>query len=137
MKWKEEDLQAFNKRAEEWRKNGTTRTHQFPGVDIDRVHHLQKYRNRPTNGFASAKEAKRYEELVLLEKAGEIADLKCQVVYKIVINDCHVCKYIADFTYLDRGNRKVVEDAKGYQTEVYKLKRKLMKAVHGIEILET
>ena len=141
MKWKEEDLEAFKKRAEEWKKNGTTRTHLFPGVDIDRVHKNPKYRNRKTEAggimFASQKEARRYGELQTMEKAGEIADLKLQVRFPIAINGNKVCTYVADFTYLDKGNRYVVEDTKGYKTSMYTLKKKLMKAVLNIEVLET
>lgn len=141
MRWKDDDLDAFKKRAEAWKKNGTTRTHLFPGVDIDRIHKNPKYRNRKTEAggimFASQKEAKRYGELQTLERAGEIADLKLQVRFPIKVNDKKVCTYIADFTYLDKGSRFVVEDTKGYKTSIYILKKKLMKAVHNIEVLET
>lgn len=46
------------------------------------------------------------------------------------------CEYVADFVYKDGHGRTVVEDAKGYRTDVYKLKKKLMLYVHGIEIME-
>jgi len=48
-------------------------------------------------------------------------------------------RYKADFTYFDdtKGGAFVVEDTKGFRTEGYKLKRHMMKAVHGIEVLET
>lgn len=85
--------------------------------------------------FASKREANRYEELLLLQKAGEISDLKCQVPFEMVINGIKVCKYIADFTYQYKG-QYMVEDAKGYRTDVYKLKKKLMWAVHKIKIWE-
>ena len=45
-------------------------------------------------------------------------------------------KYIADFVYTDKSGRLVVEDAKGVRTDVYVIKRKLMRQVHGIEIIE-
>lgn len=86
--------------------------------------------------FASKKEARRYKELKLLTRAGEIAGLRCQVTFTLVVNDVHICKYIADFVYFENG-KKIVEDTKGFLTKEYKLKRKLMKAVHGIEIRET
>lgn len=99
-----------------------------------------KYRNRPTiiNGkwFASKKEAKRYQELCLLQKAGEISHLKIQVPFPIVICGEKICKYIADFTYQLPSGKLVVEDAKGFKTPIYKLKKKLMWIFLKIDIKE-
>jgi hypothetical protein len=97
-----------------------------------------KYRNKPTivDGikFQSAKEARRYSELKLLEKYGQISELKRQVRYKLV----QVVTYVADFEYFDvLKGEKVTEDVKGFKTEVYKRKKKLMKEQHSIEILES
>lgn len=101
---------------------------------------MSKYRARPKTvggiSFHSTKEANRYQELKLLEKAGQIAGLELQPSYALVVNGSKVCTYIADFRYQERG-QTVVEDVKGYRTDVYELKRKLMLACHGIEILET
>lgn len=101
----------------------------------------RKYGNkRVTIGdkkFASKKEGKRYIDLCLLQRSGAIFGLKTQVHYPIHINGMLVCKYIADFVYYNKKGSKVVEDTKGYRTTEYKLKKKLMLAVHGIEILET
>ena len=94
-----------------------------------------KYRNKPTNGFASKKEARRYSDLVLLERAGQISDLRIKTRYPIVVNGVKVCDYEDDFSYVENGAR-VVEDAKGFRTPVYRLKVKLMRAVHGIAIKE-
>lgn len=102
-----------------------------------------KYRNKITEldgiKFHSAKEAKRYSELKLLEKAGEISNLKLQVVYQLIppmrINDKHyraIC-YYADFVYNEKGIT-VCEDVKGMQTDIFKIKLRLMKQVHGIDI---
>lgn len=100
---------------------------------------MGKYKNRKTvvNGitFDSAKEARRYSELVLLEKAGVINTLKLQPSFKIVVNGVKICTYRADFSYTEDG-RFVVEDVKGFITQVYSMKRKLMLATHGIEIKE-
>jgi Protein of unknown function (DUF1064) len=100
-----------------------------------------KYRNVRTNGFASKKEAKRYQELKLLEKARKLCDLETQVRYKLEVSGQLICTYIADFVYLhldDKGGwLMTVEDVKGVRTPVYKLKAKLMKAIYGITILET
>jgi len=86
--------------------------------------------------FDSKAEARRYQELKLLEQAGEISDLEIHPRYEIIINGVKVCNYIADFRYMSDGEQ-VVEDVKGVKTAVYRLKNKLMLAVHNIEILET
>lgn len=110
-----------------------------------------KYGNRRTEvdgiRFDSRREAKRWSELKLLEKAGEIRGLKRQVSFELIPEQRaggkvveRACKYIADFVYFlpipFGGMEMVVEDAKGVKTDVYKLKKKLMRYVHGIEIKE-
>jgi hypothetical protein len=95
-----------------------------------------KYGNVRTNGFASKKEAARYQELKLLEKAGEIGKVVCQRRYPLRVNGQLICTYVADFVY-DDGRTVIVEDCKGVRTSIYKLKTKLMKAIYGITILET
>jgi hypothetical protein len=88
--------------------------------------------------FPSKREGQRYRELRLMEKGGIISDLKCQVPYDLEVNGIHVTRYIADFTYHHvEQKRNFVEDAKGFKTDVYRLKVRLMKAVFGIDILET
>lgn len=100
-----------------------------------------KYNNVKTeiNGimFDSKKEAKRYHELKLLERAGEITCLELQKDFPIEINGKKICKYLCDFHYLDRATNKwVVEDVKGYKTPVYNLKKKLVEAYWKIKIVE-
>jgi hypothetical protein len=85
--------------------------------------------------FASKAEAARYVQLKQLEKGGVIKKLNCQVPYNIVISGDVICKYVADFTY-EQDGKNIVEDVKGHPTDVYKLKKKLMKAVLGISITE-
>lgn len=88
--------------------------------------------------FDSAREARRYTELKLLERAGEISDLEMQKQYELVPRqgkERPVC-YIADFVYVGRDGKTVVEDTKGYRTREYIIKRKLMRWIHGIEIVE-
>jgi hypothetical protein len=102
---------------------------------------MNKYRNIRTTvdgvEFASKKEAKRYGDLRLLERAGEIADLELQPKFPIVVNGVKVAKYIADFVYLDcKTGERVVEDVKGMLTREYRLKKKLVKALHGIDVKE-
>lgn len=116
-----------------------------------------KYHNRKVTidgiTFDSKKEAHRYQELKLLEKAGEISGLRLQEKY-ILIPAQHEpdtvgkrggikkgkliereCSYIADFVYQENGEI-VVEDTKGMRTKDYIIKRKLMLWVHGIRIRE-
>lgn len=92
--------------------------------------------------FDSKKEANRWYELRLLEKAGAISDLQRQVKFELIpsqrINGKVVerpCTYLADFVYIENG-QKIVEDTKGFRTTDYKIKRKLMLYVHGIKIRE-
>lgn len=86
--------------------------------------------------FASQREAKVYLQLAALEKAKQISQLKLQVPFRITINNHYVCTYVADFTYLDYKGSYVVADAKGFRTPLYRLKKKLIKAVYNIDILE-
>lgn len=87
--------------------------------------------------FASKREAARYQDLKLLERAGEIRDLVCQWRYALVVDGVHICHYVADFVYTEKDGKNVVEDCKGVRTPLYKLKAKLMFAIYKIKILET
>lgn len=88
--------------------------------------------------FDSVKEYHRWGCLRLLERAGEIKDLKRQVKFELIPKQEgeRACYYIADFTYMENG-KLVVEDCKGFKTDVYKIKKKLMLMEHGIRIRET
>lgn len=86
--------------------------------------------------FDSMAEAARYGALKIIEAAGLISDLRLQVRYDITVNGRKVCRYVADFVYIENG-KEVVEDVKGMKTPVYNLKKKLMEAVFGVVILET
>lgn len=102
---------------------------------------MNKFRARKTvidgEKFDSKREAARYQALLWMERAKEILNLKRQVVYRIEIGGVLVCKYISDFEYDLPNGEHVVEDSKGYKTPIYRLKKKLMKAVYGIEIYES
>lgn len=99
-----------------------------------------KYGNRKTEvdgiRFDSSAEAKRYGELKLLEAQGAIVELQLQPRFPLMVNGEKVGTYSADFQYRDSNGRLVVEDVKGMPTTVYRLKKRLMKAVHGIDIQE-
>ena len=85
--------------------------------------------------FDSKKEMGCYLSLRMMEKAWAITDLKLQVPFELNPGGTHSLKYVADFTYIENGQLKVV-DAKGYKTKVYRKKEKLMLQVHGIKIIE-
>ena len=107
---------------------------------------MTKYRNKKVEvdgmTFDSKKEARRYKELLLLEKAGAIQDLQTQVKYVLIPSQRiegkvveRECAYKADFVYIENGET-VVEDTKGFKTKDYIIKRKLMLKEYGIRIRE-
>lgn len=87
--------------------------------------------------FDSKAERDRYYELKILQMANEIRDLRLQVKFPIEVAGKKICNYIADFTYYDKEGFYIVEDKKGFRTTLYNMKKKLLKAVHGIDIKET
>lgn len=98
-----------------------------------------KYKNKKTQVdmyvFDSAKEAQRYRELKLLEKAGEISNLELQP--RFLLQDSfkkngrtyRKVEYVADFQYIENG-KTIVEDVKGIQTDVFKLKHKIFEKIY-------
>lgn len=119
---------------------------------------MRKYHNKKCsyNGltFDSKRERDRYCELLILQKAGKIHDLRCQVPFRLVPVQRgpdtlgprggrkrgklieKAVDYVADFVYLDEQGKTVVEDAKGVRTKEYVIKRKLMLYMHGIRVRE-
>jgi hypothetical protein len=126
---------------------------------------MNKYHNKKCvylgETFDSRKEARRYAELLLLEKAGHISDLRRQVSYELIPAQREVSsdvykrgarkgktkegkiiekavRYVADFVYIDNATgEEVVEDVKGgVRTKEYVLKRKMMLFLKGIRITE-
>lgn len=105
-----------------------------------------KYGNRKTTvrgiTFDSEREARRYCELVMLEKSGEITALSTQVKFilapsvKIKGKTKPALRYYADFTYRDKKGDLIIEDSKGHASDAYKIKRHLMMSEFGIEIRE-
>ena len=106
--------------------------------------------------FDSRKEARRYQELLLLQRAGVIQNLRLQEKFILIPSQYESyerygakgqrlkpgqrlvekeCSYIADFVYVQDG-KTVVEDTKGFKTKDYIIKRKLMLYTHGIRIKE-
>lgn len=100
-----------------------------------------KYRNQRVYSvehgmFDSKMEFKRFGDLTLLLKSGAISNLQRQVRYKLEYEGIFYGVYIADFVY-EQGDQTIVEDVKGHKTQAYRTKKKLMKSIHGIDILET
>ncbi len=92
--------------------------------------------------FDSKKEMARYAVLKLLACGNVISDLKLQVPFELAPSVIvagrkkPALRFVADFVYHENG-KQVVEDVKGVLTDVYKIKRHLMKSIHNIEIYET
>jgi len=84
--------------------------------------------------FASKKEASRYVYLKGQLTANEISDLELQPSYELHINDIKICRYIADFKYKNKNGEEIIEDVKGFLTPQFRLKQKMMKAIHDIDI---
>jgi hypothetical protein len=95
--------------------------------------------------FDSQAETKRYAELKLLEKAGQISGLRLQPRFPFYYQPAKgmtselIFTYVADFSYVDNvppHPMTVVEDVKGFRTPLYRLKKKLIEAQYGIAIIE-
>jgi hypothetical protein len=107
----------------------------------------RKYRNQVFEAdgqrWDSKKEYRHWCHLRQLELNGNIRELRRQVAFRLEVNGQLICEYLADFTYV-RGLHEGVDprlcviDAKSKptRTPAYRLKAKLMRAIHGIEITE-
>ena len=118
--------------AAEYRKGATKRNKFNTAPKVDRT--------LDGTVFDSRGEMLRWLELQRMERAKEIFWLKRQVKYPLVVNGQLVCSFIADFTYTESSTDGfVVEDFKSKPTRTasYVIKRKLMLALHGIQIRET
>jgi hypothetical protein len=108
-----------------------------------------KYGNRKVTTpdglkFDSKREHGEWVKLEALARKGAICNLTRQVSYPLAVNGVTICRYVADFVWVERcdchdhaaDGRRVVADAKGYRTREYLIKKRLMRAIYGIEILE-
>lgn len=77
--------------------------------------------------FASKLEARRFQQLQLLWKAGEIRWFTCQVPFQLAAG----IKYVADFLVVWADGRVTIEDVKGVETQAFRLKRKLFEPIYG------
>lgn len=85
--------------------------------------------------FDSRKEAATYRRLKAEQLAGRVGGLRCQVRFPLKVNGVRVAVYVADFVLVRDGRREVI-DAKGFRTDVYRMKKALMLACWGIDIIE-
>ena len=108
-----------------------------------------KYHNRKTKGFDSAKEWRRNQELEIMQRAGEISELNRQVPFVLMpsytiadettkqgFRTIREIRYIVDFTYRLKNGKRIIEDVKGMQTEVFKIKRKLLERKIALGVIE-
>ena len=108
-----------------------------------------KYGNKKTKGFDSAKEWRRNQELENMQRAGEISELNRQVPFILMpsytISDettkqgfrtIREIRYIADFTYRLKNGKRIIEDVKGMQPDVFKIKRKLLERKIALGVIE-
>ena len=132
--------------AYRWQRTAKTNKYNAKKVSVDGIE------------FDSKKEARRYQELLILQKAGEIYMLERQKVYELLPAQREpdtvgkrggvikgkllerAVEYVADFVYTDKNGKTVVEDVKGFREggayAVFVLKRKLMLYRYGIKIIE-
>ena len=110
-----------------------------PAATLSKKAWKNKYRAQPVvtdeGRFASKKEYADWCGLKLREKAGLISHLQRQVKFPLSVNAQLVTTFIADAVFFENGKRVVV-DSKGVQTPVYRLKKKLMRALLNIEVQE-
>lgn len=109
-----------------------------------------KFRNKKVSldgyTFDSQAEAKHYKfTLKPRLEAGEISHLEIHPRIRCEVNGRKICDYLADFRYIDltangpdgQVGCRVVEDVKGYKTDIYRLKKKLVEGLYpGTKILE-
>lgn len=103
---------------------------------------MNKYKAKRTVvdgiSFASKAEARRYTQLLLLRRAGAIEELELQPRLPLVVAKIKIGTYVGDFRYRDMvTGDMILEDVKGVLTPIYRIKKRLVRALYGIDILET
>lgn len=134
-RWTEDDLANFQRRQ------GTTAA-TMPACLVPKAK-PNKFRNVKVTDASGAvhdstKEFRRWQELELRARAGDITALRRQVPYALVVNGVLVCQYVADFDYFE-GAAQITEDVKSEPTRklaAYRIKRKLFAAIYGRDIRE-
>ena len=112
---------------------------QYQAMRDKKLPRVRNVKRKMVNGieFDSTREARRYQDLALMQTAGQIVNLRRQVPFEIRVNQVYICSWLADFTYTTADGCKIVEDSKGFKTEIFKLKCRLVEAQYGIRILVT
>ena len=87
--------------------------------------------------FDSKAEAARYQQLLILKKAGRISKLRLQTRWPLLVSGTEVAVYVSDFDYLTCEGEHVVFDTKGVLTPVFRLKAKMFRAQYGFDITTT
>lgn len=141
VRWSQGELDAFQKRRSQAAPEKPVAAPQIKPKPKRSKYAAEKVEQAGVK-FDSKKEARRWAELEMRAKAGEITDLQRQVKFELIPPQTRddgkaerACAYIADFVYVQNGKR-VVADAKGMKTKDYIIKRKLMLMVHGITVRE-
>lgn len=98
----------------------------------------ESYKDGEGKHHASKAEGKRWEELKLMQRSGLITNLIHQPSFDLTVNGILICRYRADAEYLTADGMRVIEDTKSKATitPLYRVKRALMAAIHGITITE-
>ncbi len=89
--------------------------------------------------FDSEAEMKRFADLQMLERAGEISDLRRQISYDIEINGQHFCTYTSDHEYLDKTGTPIIEEFKtefSKREQAYSLRRRAFELYHNLKVTE-
>lgn len=124
------------------------RKHKYAAVAVDvcascdMMHELMPWQDRCRSckhaeaiRFPSLLEARRWIALRWVERQGLIKSLERQPRFSIEVNGIHICDYVGDFMYFRVAERvRVVEDAKGIETPLFRLKKRLVEAIHGVII---
>lgn len=125
-------------KLEEARKEALTMQAPAPRQPAKPSSKASKYGNVPTtlhgHKFASQAEGRHYLRLRAAEQRGEITGLILHPRYRLELGGMTVCFYVADFEYRNAAGELVIEDVKGVLTPAFVLKRKLMKALLGLDV---
>lgn len=117
------EFQAF------WKKREAAKDSKFGAIPTT---------NRHGEKFRSQLESTYYDQLKLLKQSGEVLDFLREVRFELIVNEVFICAYICDYIITWKDGRVEHVDCKSSatMTQVYKLKKQLMKACHGIDLIE-
>ena len=107
-------------------------------IDGGEAKKASKYGNERAGKYASKRESEVAGQLAALERCGLITNLREQEPIILVPSNgkLRAIKYIADFTYNDSNGKRHIVDAKGFKTQIYRLKKRMAALLSGVEIEE-